>query len=157
MIISIIAFNAHYPCIIITDIRSEEKKKVFWPSYIRPRPTPAAPISQPSIPPKPRLPLTGAAAPVNCRGSLDVGGGAADVPFAICVVVEGVLEISGGVYEEGGGADDGAKVELSSGVDGAGASEVESAALLEGGALLGIGVLEEAGGSLVGTVASLVG
>jgi hypothetical protein len=69
----------------------EQTTNNYLEYYIHPNPRPTAPIKKPSMPPNFKSPLPCAAAPVNCEGSAVVGGGAADVPFAINVVVDGVI------------------------------------------------------------------
>lgn len=103
---------------------------VLYRDYIQPKPKPAAPIKNPSTPPNLTLAL-GFAAPVNI--GIELAGGAAEVPVEPLVVVDGVPGIEYGGELTG--------VLLSSG----GTSDVESAALLERGALdsKGDGVKEE--------------
>tara|TARA_R110002003_G_scaffold135_13_gene12600 strand:- start:2188 stop:2541 length:354 start_codon:yes stop_codon:yes gene_type:complete len=109
---------------------------------IKPRPTPAAPMSQPATVGK-------AAAPVNCE-MLELGRGAEAVPSE--GALEGVVErlgVTGGNDDAiTGGGEGGATDDCWGDEEGAGGGdtrEAESARLLSGGALLGDG-----GGALEG-------
>jgi len=76
-------------------------------NYNQPNPRPAAPSKNFSIAPNFTSPLAGTAAPLYSIGSLEVGGGAAKVPFVVGVaVVDGVPMGGGGT--KGGGVGEGA-------------------------------------------------